>query len=167
MNEAILGQFPILCKSKTKSESYRIRTIGTVFQIPRRKSLYQHKLGTILKHNSIHLISPLTSCSKLWYFPYYFMPRATERLMLQVQQQCEIYSLLAVNIKVLSQVQLPETTGEGHTCAAETVHALSIIFSLQINVHVQKQERQGKTAICHQEPGCRVMNQFREYTVYA
>lgn len=85
MNEAILGQFPVLCKSKTKSESHRIRTIGPIFYIPRRNSLYQHKLGTILKQSSIHLISPLTSCSKLWYFSYYFMPRATERLMLQVK----------------------------------------------------------------------------------
>lgn len=86
MNEAILCRFPVLCKSKTKSESQRIITIGTVFEILRRRALCQRKLGTILKHNSIHLIGPLTCCSKLWYFPYYFVPTATERLMLQVKQ---------------------------------------------------------------------------------
>lgn len=142
MNETILGQFPILCKSKTKSESHRIRTKGTVFQIPRRKSLYQHKLSTISKHNNIHLISPLTGCSKLWYFPYYFMPGATERLMLRQVKQCDIYSLLWWWIlKFFPSSSFLKTTGEGHTCAVERVHALSIMFSLQINVHVQKQER--------------------------
>lgn len=100
MNEATLGQFPVLCKSKTKSKSHGIRTIGNVFQIPRRKSLYQRKLGTILKHNSIRLISLLTYCSKLWYFPYYFMLRAIERLMLQVKQTVwYLQPTLLVNIK--------------------------------------------------------------------
>lgn len=107
------------------------------FRFPQESHL-STKLGTILKHNSIHLIGPLTFCSTLWCFPYYFISRAPERLMLQVKQTVGYLQLSWCILKFFPKSSFLRTPGEGHTCAWSI---LSIMFSPQINVHVQKQER--------------------------
>lgn len=80
------ANFPFYVNLRQSQSHTGLEPQAMFLRFPEKKSLHQCKPGTILKHNSISLISLLTYCSKLWYFSYYFMPRAIERLMLQVKQ---------------------------------------------------------------------------------